>query len=38
MRRVITIILSILISIPLLSYDTYYELISSYDSGIMRIG
>ncbi|CAD8192818.1 unnamed protein product [Paramecium pentaurelia] len=37
MRRVITIILAILISIPVLSLDTYQETISSYDSGIYRI-
>ncbi|CAD8196025.1 unnamed protein product [Paramecium octaurelia] len=37
MRRVITIILAILISIPVLSLDTYQEMISSYDSGIYRI-
>ncbi|CAD8076816.1 unnamed protein product [Paramecium sonneborni] len=37
MRRVITIVLSILISIPVLSLDTYQETINSYDSGIFRI-
>ncbi|CAD8111350.1 unnamed protein product [Paramecium sonneborni] len=37
MRRVITIILAILISIPVLSLETYQEMISSYDSGIYRI-
>ncbi|CAD8054540.1 unnamed protein product [Paramecium sonneborni] len=37
MRRVITIIVSILISIPVLSLDTYQETINSYDSGIFRI-
>ncbi|CAK60438.1 unnamed protein product (macronuclear) [Paramecium tetraurelia] len=37
MRRVITIVLSILISIPALQLDTYQETINSYDSGIFRI-
>ncbi|CAD8047286.1 unnamed protein product [Paramecium primaurelia] len=37
MRRVITIILAVLISIPLISFDTYQENINSYDSGIFRI-
>ncbi|CAD8132326.1 unnamed protein product [Paramecium pentaurelia] len=37
MRRVITIVLSILISIPVLQLDTYQETINSYDSGIFRI-
>ncbi|CAD8045835.1 unnamed protein product [Paramecium sonneborni] len=38
MRRVITIILAILISIPVLTLDTYQETLNSYDSGIFRIG
>ncbi|CAD8181513.1 unnamed protein product [Paramecium octaurelia] len=37
MRRVITIIIAILISIPILTLDTYSEIINSYDSGIFRI-
>lgn len=37
MRRVITIILSILISIPILSLDTYNESLNSYESGLYRI-
>lgn len=37
MRRVITIILAILLSIPLLDIDTYVQKISSYDSGLNRI-
>lgn len=37
MRRVIIIILAVLISIPLINYDTFYEKISSYDSGVFRI-
>ncbi|CAK86482.1 unnamed protein product (macronuclear) [Paramecium tetraurelia] len=37
MRRAITIIISILISIPILTLDTYSEIINSYDSGILRI-
>ncbi|CAD8047499.1 unnamed protein product [Paramecium sonneborni] len=37
MRRVITVILSVLISIPLINFDTYEEKINSYDSGIFRI-
>ncbi|CAD8157087.1 unnamed protein product [Paramecium octaurelia] len=37
MRRAITIIISILISIPILTLDTYSEIINSYDSGIFRI-
>ena len=37
MRRVITIILAILLSIPLLDIDTYVQKVSSYDSGLNRI-
>ncbi|CAD8085296.1 unnamed protein product [Paramecium primaurelia] len=37
MRRAITIIIAILISIPILTLDTYSEIINSYDSGIFRI-
>jgi hypothetical protein len=37
MRTVITIILSIVISIPLFTYETYRESLTSYTSGLDRI-
>ena len=37
MRSVITIILSIVISVPLFNYTTYKEVISSYATGLDRL-
>lgn len=37
MRTVITVVLSIVISIPLFNYETYVEPLTSYTSGLDRM-